>query len=337
MIEYRNVSREYPGGNGSADVVRAVRDVTLRVETGEFCVLLGPSGCGKTTLLRMANRLTEPTSGTILIDGKNIAEENPVALRRRIGYVIQGVGLFPHRTVARNIGTTLELLGTDKRKIDRRADELLEMVRLDPARYRNRYPSQLSGGEAQRVGIARALAADPPLLLMDEPFGALDPITRADIRREFLSLQRELRKTILLVTHDVSEGMLFGDSVALMRAGSLVAHASPYELLRNPADEFVRDFFGAEAELLLLDAYRAQDILERTEPDRELPKQEVAPDTSLKKALGIMMGTGERALRVVDAEDRTLGVVTMERLLERMKADSAIRETATRGTEAGNG
>lgn len=315
MIEYRNVSKEYRSERG---IVAAVRDVSLRIEPGEFCVLLGPSGSGKTTLLRMTNRLVETTSGTILIDGDDVRKRDPVTLRRGIGYVIQGVGLFPHRTVGRNVGTTLELLGADRRAIDRRIDELLEMVRLDPAAYRNRYPSELSGGEAQRVGVARALAADPPILLMDEPFGALDPITRAGLQREFRTLQTELGKTVVLVTHDVSEACLLADRVALLRDSRLIAYASPSELLRNPPDDFVRDFFGSESEFLLLDSFTAADILEPAGPSiSESLHEGISPDTSLKRVLGIMMGAGIRTLPVVRKGD-VAGVVTLDGLLDRM-------------------
>ncbi|MEN6431042.1 MAG: ATP-binding cassette domain-containing protein [Coriobacteriales bacterium] len=238
MIELEHVTKRYGD-------VAAVDDLSLVVKEGELAILLGPSGCGKTTTLRSINRMVEIDHGAIRIDGVDIKERQPDDLRRHIGYGIQSVGLFPHMTVARNIGVVPGLLGWDDTKIATRVRELLEMVGLDPKEYAHKKPRELSGGEAQRVGVARALAADPPLLLMDEPFGALDPLTRERLQVEFRALQRDLHKTVVFVTHDVAEAALLGDRIALMRAGRLVQYATPLELWEHPADTFVSDFFGA--------------------------------------------------------------------------------------------
>src|SRR5213080_3850084 len=211
-VEFRDVTKRY------ADQV-AVDGLSVSVPAGKICILVGPSGSGKTTSLKMVNRLIEPTAGAILIDGHDILREDPVALRRRIGYVIQQVGLFPHQTIAQNVATVPRLLGWDRARIRARTTELLELVGLDPARFAGRYPNELSGGQRQRVGVARALAADPPVLLMDEPFGAIDPITRDRLQQEFLRLQGELRKTVVFVTHDIDEAVRLGDRIAVLRQG----------------------------------------------------------------------------------------------------------------------
>jgi osmoprotectant transport system ATP-binding protein len=230
MITLEKVTKRYDNGQV------AVRELDLEVPEGEICMLVGPSGCGKTTTMRMVNRLIEPTSGRIVLDGDDVTHVDPVALRRRIGYVIQQVGLFPHQSVADNIGTVPGLLGWDRAKIRSRTDELLELVGLPPAEYRDRYPHQLSGGQRQRVGVARALAADPPVLLMDEPFGAIDPISRDRLQREFLRLQETVRKTIVFVTHDIDEAVTLGDRIAVMAEGGVLARfGSPSEILSDPA------------------------------------------------------------------------------------------------------
>jgi osmoprotectant transport system ATP-binding protein len=243
-VELRRVSKRYAGaGRGPG----AVNDLSLTVEPGEICVLVGPSGCGKTTTLKMVNRLVEPTEGVVLVDGRDVMQIEPTALRRGIGYVIQQVGLFPHQTIGRNVATVPRLLGWPEARIRERVDELLLLVGLDPARMRDRYPSQLSGGERQRVGVARALAAEPPLLLMDEPFGAVDPIVRERLQDEFLKIQRQLGTTVMLVTHDIDEAIKLGDKVAVLRTGGhLAQYAPPAELLAAPADEFVAQFVGAD-------------------------------------------------------------------------------------------
>ncbi|NLW07688.1 MAG: betaine/proline/choline family ABC transporter ATP-binding protein [Clostridia bacterium] len=238
MIRFEKVSKAYVSGT------YAVRSLDLEIEQGELIVLVGPSGCGKTTTLKMINRLIEPDSGQIFIKGRNIQEINPAILRRQIGYVIQQIGLFPHMTIAQNVGLVMKLLGKSPREREKRVNELLEMVGFDPEVYRNRYPRELSGGQQQRIGVLRALAADPEIILMDEPFGALDPITREQLQDELKSLQNNLRKTIVFVTHDMDEAIKLADRIVVMREGKVVQIGTPEELLRNPADDFVRDFIG---------------------------------------------------------------------------------------------
>ena len=228
--------------------VAAVHGVDLTIEAGQFAVLLGPSGCGKSTLLRTVNRLVEPTSGTVLIDGGDVRARDATELRRGIGYVIQAVGLFPHYTVAQNVGVVPRLLGWEQARIDARVDELLRLIRLDPARYRERKPRELSGGEAQRVGVARALAAQPRVLLMDEPFAAVDAIVRASLQDEIARVHRELGTTIVFVTHDVDEALRLADRIVVMNAGHVVQTGPPAEILQRPADGFVRDLVGVDAE-----------------------------------------------------------------------------------------
>ena len=239
----------------------AVDDITMEIPAGEIVMLVGPSGCGKTTTMKMINRLIEPTSGRILIGDDDVTQRDPDQLRRHIGYVIQGAGLFPHLTVADNIAIVPKLLKWDKARITARVDELLDLVNLEPARYRDRYPRELSGGQQQRVGVARALAADPPVLLMDEPFGAVDPITRQRLQDELLRLQEELHKTIVFVTHDFDEAVKLGDRIAILEQGSkIVQYDSPEEILANPANDFVRGFVGAGAALKQLTLTRVRDV-----------------------------------------------------------------------------
>ena len=258
-VEFEHVTKVY--GPGSTRNLGAVNDLSLRVPAGKICVLVGPSGCGKTTSLKLVNRLIEPTAGRILIDDVDIATSDPTQLRRGIGYVIQSTGLFPHQTVGANVAVVPRLLGWSATRRRERADELLALVGLDPVRYRDRYPSQLSGGERQRVGVARALAADPPLMLMDEPFGAVDPIVRDRLQNEFLRLQDELAKTILFVTHDIDEAIKLGDLVAIMAAGGRLAQfGPPADILANPASAFVARFVGADRGLKRLSLVRVRDL-----------------------------------------------------------------------------
>ncbi|MGK5531570.1 ABC transporter ATP-binding protein [Streptomyces sp. URMC 129] len=243
MIRLDRVSKHYPGQQAPA-----VAELSLDIAAGEIVVLLGPSGCGKTTTLRLINRLIEPTSGRVLLDGEDVTRADPDQLRRRIGYVIQQVGLFPHLTVADNIGLIPRTLGWDKRRVRERVDTLLDLVGLEPATFRRRYPKELSGGQQQRVGVARALAADPPVMLMDEPFGAIDPITRERLQDEFLDLQAKIRKTIVLVTHDVTEAVKLGDRIALFGEQARIAqYDTPAAILAAPADDFVASFIGSGA------------------------------------------------------------------------------------------
>jgi osmoprotectant transport system ATP-binding protein len=254
-VRYAGASKRYPGSARPA-----VDELTLEVPAGEICVLVGPSGCGKTTAMRMVNRMVEMTAGDILIGGRSVRERSPAQLRREIGYVIQQIGLFPHRTIAENVGAVPQLLGWKKERTAARSAELLALVGLDPE-LADRYPAQLSGGQQQRVGVARALAADPLVMLMDEPFGAIDPINRERLQNEFLRLQQEIRKTIVFVTHDIDEAIKMGDRIAVMREGGRVAqYATPAELLMDPADEFVEDFVGADRALKRLALMRVADI-----------------------------------------------------------------------------
>ena len=244
MIRLEAVAKRFPNG------FVAVHDLTLEVPEGEISVLVGPSGCGKTTTLKMINRLIEPTGGKIFLAGDDVTDADPVHLRRRIGYVIQQVGLFPHQTIGTNVATVPRLLGWKREKIAARVDELLSLVGLEPKDYRDRYPAQLSGGQRQRVGVARALAADPPVLLMDEPFGAIDPVTRVRLQDEFLRLQDEVRKTIVFVTHDIEEAVKMGDRIAILNVGGvLMQYDTPAEILGNPTSKMVADFVGADRAL----------------------------------------------------------------------------------------
>ena len=280
MIELRGITKRF----GSTV---AVDGVSLIIPDGELTIVLGPSGCGKTTLLRAINRMVEIDEGEVLIDGERVDSVLPEQLRRHIGYAIQSVGLFPHMTVARNIATVPRLLGWDKRRIDDRVTELLALVGLDPATYADKRPHELSGGEAQRIGVARALAADPPIMLMDEPFGALDPISRERLQREFAALHSRLGKTVVFVTHDVEEAVLLGDRIVLMREGRIVQEGAPEELWRSPGHQFVRDFFGDEFGLRILSRHRVADLSLGSAPAGEAPR--VTPATNLRDALAIMV------------------------------------------------
>jgi osmoprotectant transport system ATP-binding protein len=336
-IAFRDVTKAYPG------VRRPVVDrVTFDVPEGAICMLLGTSGAGKTTLLRMVNRLVEPTSGAILIDGRDVLAEDPIALRRRIGYVIQQVGLFPHMTVGENVRVTGEVAGRPKDEMARRADELLALVGLEPAEYRVRYPRQLSGGEQQRVGIARALATAPGILLMDEPFGALDAITRSRMQAELLRIQRGVRTTIVFVTHDVDEAFRLGSLIAIMSEGRLVQAGTPVELLTRPADDFVRRLIGADAILRQLEYLPISIALERPagppppSADRHSggPAPRFRTDATLLEALLALLETGAPALAVVanGAED-PVGYVTLAGLAREIAAlREAGRPDGTRGS-----
>jgi osmoprotectant transport system ATP-binding protein len=256
MIEFRQVSKTYPG---SDDPV--VKDLSFEVLEGEICVLVGPSGCGKTTTMRMVNRLIEITEGEILIDGEPNTAMSATRLRRKIGYAIQQIGLFPHRTIADNIGTVPHLLGWEKDRIRDRVDELLRLVGLSPEEYRDRYPAELSGGQQQRVGVARALAADPPIMLMDEPFGAVDPITRERLQDEFLRIQEDIKKTIVFVTHDIDEAIKMGNKIAILKQGGVLAqYDTPENILSRPDSEFVSSFVGADRVLKRLSLTRVGEM-----------------------------------------------------------------------------
>jgi osmoprotectant transport system ATP-binding protein len=296
-IVFRNVTKRYPGRRAPA-----VNDLSLVVPAGEICVLVGPSGGGKTTAMKMVNRLIEITDGDILIDGKSVASLDVIELRRRIGYVIQHIGLFPHMSVADNIATVPRLLGWPRPRVRERVHELLELVGLDPVQDRDRYPRQLSGGQQQRVGLARAMAADPSVMLMDEPFGALDPITRERLQDEFLRLHREIRKTVIFVTHDIDEAIKMGDRIAILREGGILAqYDTPDAILAGPADEFVAQFVGADRSLKRLALRRLSEIELQVAPNGDASRyRTVAASTTLRDALALMLEEGRRELAVVD-------------------------------------
>ena len=303
MIRLVGVGKTYPDGTV------AVHELDLDVPRGAVVVLVGPSGCGKSTTLKMVNRLIEPTAGQIFLAGEDITHVDPVALRRRIGYVIQQVGLFPHQSIRANVATVPSLLGWDRRKAAARADELLDLVGLDPAQYASRYPHQLSGGQRQRVGVARALAADPPVLLMDEPFGAVDPIVRTRLQDEFLRLQRDLGKTVMLVTHDIDEAVRMGDRVAVFAAGGRLAqYDAPARLLGRPADDFVAQFVGASRGLRRLSVTPID--VDDLEPTQGLQPKETVPVTgSLEDVLATLLRNDDGAVGVTE-DGRTIGVLT---------------------------
>jgi osmoprotectant transport system ATP-binding protein len=310
-LEFRNVAKRY----GDLTVVN---DLSLNVPAGKICVLVGPSGCGKTTSLKMVNRLVERTSGDILVGGKDVTKQDPIELRRGIGYVIQHVGLLPHLTVADNVGTVPRLLGWDAARVKERTDELIELVGLDAARYRDRYPAQLSGGERQRVGVARALAVDPPLMLMDEPFGAVDPIVRERLQNELLRLQERLAKTIVFVTHDIDEAIKMGDLVAVMQVGGVLAQfGPPSEILANPASDFVAQFVGADRGLKRLSLTRvgdldAQPVTADHQPQPGQPLLQLR--TTLKDAFSQMLEADVSTGVVVDEDGRPVGLITVDQI-----------------------
>ncbi len=312
MIELRGVTKRFGR-------TVAVDDVSLSVPGGELTILLGPSGCGKTTLLRTINRMVEIDAGQVLIADRDITATPPEELRRHIGYAIQSVGLFPHMTVRRNVATVPRLLGWDPTRIEERVAELLTLVGLDPAEYAGKRPHELSGGEAQRVGVARALAADPPVLLMDEPFGALDPINRERLQREFVALHRTLGKTVVFVTHDVEEAVLLGDRIVLMRDGRIVQAGAPEELWRAPSHAFVRDFFGDELGLRILSRHRVADLPLGPVPAGDLPR--VTPATNLRDALAIMVTGAVEEVTVAD-NGRVLGGLTFGGVVKGVREDS---------------
>ncbi|MFW5698469.1 MAG: ABC transporter ATP-binding protein [Planctomycetota bacterium] len=332
MIRFEHVDKTFPNGT------RAVRDLSLEVADGETLVLLGTSGSGKTTTMKMVNRLIDPTGGRILLDDRDIMEQDPVELRRHIGYAIQHIGLFPHMNVGENIATVPRLVGWTRKQIDERIDQLLEMVGL-PHEVRERFPHQLSGGQKQRVGVARSLAADPPVVLMDEPFGALDPITRDQLQDEFLAL--DVDKTIIFVTHDIFEAVKMGDRIALLDEGEVQQLAAPAELVDNPANDFVEDFLGQHRFQLTLLTRHAVELAE----DRGSADLEGAPvlrhRASMADALDVFKGTDRDRLPVNDAQGQARQMLRRERLLEAITeafgvgSEAEARErAAARGSEA---
>jgi osmoprotectant transport system ATP-binding protein len=314
-LEFRAATKVYDGSDHPA-----VDRLTLEVPAGEICVLVGPSGCGKTTAMRLVNRMNELTDGDILVGGRSVRDRDEVELRRDIGYVIQNVGLFPHRSVGENIATVPRLLGWDKARTQARVAELLDLIGLEPD-LAGRYPAQLSGGQRQRVGVARALASDPPLMLMDEPFGAIDPINRERLQNEFLRLQAQLRKTIVFVTHDIDEAIKMGDRIAIMREGGhLAQYAPPTELLMAPADPFVEDFVGADRALKRLGLQRVRDVA--LEPGTGAPAEApvVRLDDTLRDALSDMLAHEVQRAPVQDGDGRVAGVLSIDAVAHALRS-----------------
>lgn len=300
LLTLENVSKTYKGGK------KAVNNVNLKIAKGEFICFIGPSGCGKTTTMKMINRLIEPSAGKIFIDGENIMDQDPVELRRKIGYVIQQIGLFPHMTIQQNISLVPKLLKWPEQQRKERARELLKLVDMGPE-YVDRYPHELSGGQQQRIGVLRALAAEPPLILMDEPFGALDPITRDSLQEEFKKLQKTLHKTIVFVTHDMDEAIKLADRIVILKAGEIVQVGTPDDILRNPADEFVEEFIGKER------------LIQSSSPDVERVDQimntqpvTITADKTLSEAIQLMRQERVDSLLVVDDERVLQGYVDVE-------------------------
>ena len=310
-IQFQGVEKRY-------GPTLALENITLEVPKGELVVLIGPSGCGKSTLLRLVNRMIEPTGGALLVEGRDVLEQDAVSLRRSIGYVIQSIGLFPHMTIFENVEVVPSLLGWDREKKRSRAAELLHVVGLEPDKFGDRYPKQLSGGQQQRVGIARALAADPQILLMDEPFGAVDPITRERLQAEFLRIQSEIHKTILFVTHDIDEAVKLADRICLMRDGKVEQYATPEELLGNPVSDFVRDFVGADRELKRLGRVSVASLMRPlggAEGGRHKAegKNSLQGTLSARDALSRLLEAGGE-LPVVDPQGQVIGMITLSDL-----------------------
>jgi osmoprotectant transport system ATP-binding protein len=317
MIHYEKVTKVF---GSSSKAVTAVNDVTLEIEKGNLVTLLGPSGCGKTTLLRLTNRLIPLTRGRIEVNGRDIASQDPVKLRQSMGYAIQAIGLFPNKTIYENIATVPRLLKWEEEKIRERVDELLTMLQLDPDAFRGRYPVEISGGQQQRIGVARCLAADPELLLMDEPFGAIDPINRVDIQDEFLRVQEKLQKTIIFVTHDIHEAIKMGDKIAIMHEGSVVQYDTPEAILTHPKNEYIADFVGADRALKVMGLLRVKDAVNK-EPGNVVEAS--------REAQGVSRFLKEENLRhaVVVENDKPTGYVTQKILAGK---EGAVKESAKR-------
>lgn len=301
MIQFDDVVKVYPGSQAPA-----VKNLTMSIPEGETCAIIGPSGCGKTTAMKMVNRLIEPTTGAIFVGGKNILKQDTIELRRNIGYVIQQIGLFPHFTIKDNVALVPNMLGWTKARTYRRVDELLDIVGLDPAQFRDRYPRQLSGGQRQRVGVARALAADPPVMLMDEPFGAIDPITRDRLQNEFLRLQKQLKKTIMFVTHDIDEALKMGTLICILQVGGVLQQLdTPKNILSKPANEFVADFVGSDRGLKKLTLVRVSEVMHAT-PTLGTHKETGA------ELMNRMRRHEMESLFIVDDMQKLIGYVTLD-------------------------
>ncbi len=310
MIKLQNITKTY-------NKTPVVHNVNLEIEKGKFVVFIGPSGCGKTTTLKMINRLIEPSSGSIFIDDTDITRVNPVLLRRQIGYVIQQIGLFPNMTIAQNIEVVPKLLKWPREKRRNRTRELLQLVDMDADQYMNRYPSELSGGQQQRIGVLRALAVEPPIILMDEPFGALDPITRETLQDELKKIQKRLHKTVVFVTHDMDEALKMADIIVLMKDGNIVQAASPEELLTNPANEFVAEFIGKHRFHTGLDVETVEDVMKANPVT-------VSHDKGIAESISLMRQKAVDALIVVDQENRLEGILTIEKIRVHGKSGRSI-------------
>jgi len=307
MIEFENVTKIYPGTASPA-----VDNLSFTVPTGEICTIVGPSGCGKTTTMKMVNRLIEPTEGDIYVldergETQNVLKIDPIQLRRSIGYVIQQIGLFPHRTILQNMGTVPELMGWDEARIRHRSEELLDMMNM-PREFLDRYPHELSGGQRQRIGVARGMATDPPVMLMDEPFGAIDPINRNLLQNEFLRLQQEIKKTILFVTHDVDEAIKMGNKICILNVGGILEQFdSPANILAHPANEFIEDFVGADRALKRLNLVRVEEVMDARPPLLQATQ-------NVEQAVGFMREQEKKFVYVIDADRRLQGYVRIRDL-----------------------
>jgi osmoprotectant transport system ATP-binding protein len=308
MIHLDHVTKNYEGSGQ-----HAVDNLELLIETGTTVAMIGPSGCGKTTTMRMINQLETPTRGRVLVDGRDIARVDQKELRRSIGYVIQQVGLFPHMSIARNVATVPRLLGWEKARTDRRVDELLDLVGLDPSVMRRRRPHELSGGQRQRVGFARALAADPAIMLMDEPFGAIDPITRVRLQDEFRDILKKVKKTVVIVTHDLDEAIKMGDCIAIMRDGRLLQYDTPQEILARPVDAFVESFLGPDRAIKRLSLITVATIMTAPEPLNGYA--EIAADATVHEALALILSGDMPGLQVKGADGTLAGYLSRETLL----------------------
>lgn len=305
MINMEHVTKRFAGND-----IASVDDLSLVVPEGTTTALIGPSGCGKTTTMRMINRLIDPTEGRIIVNGEDVTKVDPVELRRHIGYVIQQVGLFPHMTIAQNIAAVPKLLGWDNPKIESRTEELLHLVGLDPSEMLKRYPRQLSGGQRQRIGVARALAADPPVLLMDEPFGAIDPIARARLQDEFRQILQRVRKTVVLVTHDLDEAIRLGDRIAIMKDGKIVQYDTPDAVLSHPVDAFVENFVGIDRAIKRLSLFTVSDAMNDDAP--RAGAHTVRRESSLRDALALMVAANSDVLAVVNDDGAVQGKLTRD-------------------------
>ncbi|MCF8566744.1 betaine/proline/choline family ABC transporter ATP-binding protein [Alicyclobacillus tolerans] len=312
MLEFAHLTKLYPDGT------RAVDDFSLTVDKGEFVTLIGPSGCGKSTTLRMINRLVEPTSGTILLDGKDYRTQNAVQLRRRLGYVVQQIGLMPHFTIAENISFVLRLNGVKPKRRRDRAAELLQLARMDPDLYLDKFPRELSGGQQQRIGVLRALAHDPDIILMDEPFGALDPITREQLQDELKNLQRRVQKTILFVTHDMDEALRLADRIVIMREGQIVQAETPEEILRHPADDFVASFIGQQRMLRQAGEVSVRDIMSENAAT-------ISSEQGLAQALEFMRRRKVDTLMVETPDKKFMGIARLRDIQQAFEANHTVR------------